>query len=75
MLRARSCPAIDCWSTAAAIETDVPVRYVGRPERASPSEGYPAAHTAEQVGSHLSGYFSFQPLYDKITREQPDLFD
>ncbi len=31
--------------------------------------------TAEQVGSHLSGYFSFQPLYDKITREQPDLFE
>ena len=21
------------------------------------------------------GYFSFQPLYDKIIREQPDLFD
>jgi 2-oxoglutarate dehydrogenase E1 component len=24
------------------------VRYVGRPERASPAEGYPAAHAAEQ---------------------------
>jgi multifunctional 2-oxoglutarate metabolism enzyme len=24
------------------------IRYVGRPERASPAEGYPAAHTAEQ---------------------------
>ena len=23
-------------------------RYVGRPERASPAEGYPAAHAAEQ---------------------------
>jgi multifunctional 2-oxoglutarate metabolism enzyme len=23
-------------------------RYVGRPERASPSEGYPAAHRTEQ---------------------------
>jgi 2-oxoglutarate dehydrogenase E1 component len=22
--------------------------YIGRPERASPGEGYPAAHTAEQ---------------------------
>jgi ribulose-5-phosphate 4-epimerase/fuculose-1-phosphate aldolase len=31
--------------------------------------------TASQVGSHLAGYFSFQPLYDKITREQPDLFE
>jgi len=26
----------------------VQVRYVGRPERASPAEGYPAAHSAEQ---------------------------
>jgi ribulose-5-phosphate 4-epimerase/fuculose-1-phosphate aldolase len=31
--------------------------------------------TASQVGSHTAGHFSFQPLYDKITREQPDLFD
>jgi 2-oxoglutarate dehydrogenase E1 component len=23
-------------------------RYIGRPERASPSEGYPAAHRSEQ---------------------------
>ncbi|MEI8000871.1 MAG: class II aldolase/adducin family protein [Actinomycetes bacterium] len=34
-----------------------------------------AAVTARQVGSPLSGYFSFSPLYDKIIREQPDLFD
>ena len=34
-----------------------------------------AALTATQVGSHLAGYFSFSPLYAKITREQPDLFD
>ena len=26
----------------------VEVSYVGRPERASPAEGYPAAHVAEQ---------------------------
>ena len=25
-----------------------PLKYAGRPERASPAEGYPAAHTAEQ---------------------------
>jgi ribulose-5-phosphate 4-epimerase/fuculose-1-phosphate aldolase len=29
--------------------------------------------TAGQVGSHVAGYFSFQPLYQKIVREQPDL--
>jgi 2-oxoglutarate dehydrogenase E1 component len=28
--------------------TNVRVTYVGRPERASPAEGYPAAHAAEQ---------------------------
>ncbi len=26
----------------------IEVSYVGRPERASPAEGYPAAHSAEQ---------------------------
>jgi ribulose-5-phosphate 4-epimerase/fuculose-1-phosphate aldolase len=31
--------------------------------------------TASQVGGHLAGWFSFQPMYAKITREQPDLFD
>jgi ribulose-5-phosphate 4-epimerase/fuculose-1-phosphate aldolase len=31
--------------------------------------------TASQVGSHAAGWFSFQPLYAKITREQPDLLD
>jgi len=34
-----------------------------------------AAHTARQVGSHISGFVSFQPLWAKITREQPDLFE
>jgi ribulose-5-phosphate 4-epimerase/fuculose-1-phosphate aldolase len=29
--------------------------------------------TARQVGSHYAGWFSFQPLYHKIVREQPDL--
>ncbi len=31
--------------------------------------------TAGQVGSHPAGYFSFQPLFDRIVREQPDLLD
>jgi ribulose-5-phosphate 4-epimerase/fuculose-1-phosphate aldolase len=34
-----------------------------------------AAATARQVGSHTAGWFSFQPLWDVITAEQPDLFD
>jgi len=32
----------------AAAPDEVPVRYVGRPWRASPSEGYPTAHRLEQ---------------------------
>jgi len=31
--------------------------------------------TATQVGSHYGGWLSFQPLYERIVREQPDLLD
>src|SRR3954465_3936915 len=31
--------------------------------------------TQPQVGSHIPGWFSFQPLYERIVREQPDLLD
>ncbi len=31
--------------------------------------------TRGQVGSHLAGWFSFQPLFDRIVREQPDLLE
>jgi ribulose-5-phosphate 4-epimerase/fuculose-1-phosphate aldolase len=31
--------------------------------------------TASQVGSHIAGWFSFQPLYARIVGEQPDLLD
>ena len=34
-----------------------------------------AKHTAGQVGTHFAGWFSFQPLFARITREQPDLFE
>ena len=34
-----------------------------------------AAKTAALVGSNIAGWFSFQPIWDRITREQPDLFD
>jgi len=34
-----------------------------------------ARRTAAQLGSSLAGWFSFQPLWDRITAEQPDLFD
>ena len=28
-----------------------------------------------QVGTHSGGWFSFQPLYDRIVREEPDLLE
>jgi ribulose-5-phosphate 4-epimerase/fuculose-1-phosphate aldolase len=31
--------------------------------------------TAGQVGGHGAGHFGFQPLYQKIVREQPDLLE
>jgi hypothetical protein len=31
--------------------------------------------TSSQVGSHMAGWFSFQPLFDRIVRGQPDLLD
>ncbi|BAT51184.1 hypothetical protein NOS3756_01060 [Nostoc sp. NIES-3756] len=31
--------------------------------------------THSQVGAPKAGWFSFQPLYDRIVREEPDLFD
>jgi ribulose-5-phosphate 4-epimerase/fuculose-1-phosphate aldolase len=34
-----------------------------------------AALTQQQVGSHQIGWFSFQPMYDAIVREQPELLD
>ncbi|KAA0271962.1 MAG: multifunctional oxoglutarate decarboxylase/oxoglutarate dehydrogenase thiamine pyrophosphate-binding subunit/dihydrolipoyllysine-residue succinyltransferase subunit, partial [Acidobacteria bacterium] len=36
------------WRLPDAVGDETPIRYVGRPERASPSEGYPAAHRTEQ---------------------------
>jgi ribulose-5-phosphate 4-epimerase/fuculose-1-phosphate aldolase len=44
----------------------------GTPVKISPEN---AALTRTQVGSSIAGWFSFQPLWDRITREQPDLFD
>lgn len=34
-----------------------------------------AVLTRTQIGTHEAGRFNFKPLWDRITREQPDLFD
>lgn len=44
----------------------------GKPISISPEI---ASLTYSQIGSHASGWFSFQPLYDKILRDEPDLLD
>lgn len=44
----------------------------GTPVKIDPEN---AALTASQVGGHYAGWLSFQPLYEKIVREQPDLLD
>lgn len=47
-------------------------------EAAGPTKPIPhdvAVHTSKQMGSEAGGWFSFQPLWDVITREEPDLFD
>lgn len=31
--------------------------------------------TASQVGTHSAGFFQFQPLFQKIARDEPDLFE
>jgi ribulose-5-phosphate 4-epimerase/fuculose-1-phosphate aldolase len=33
-----------------------------------------ASLTRSQLGTHEAGWFQFQPLWSKVTREQPDLF-
>ncbi|TDJ40198.1 MAG: class II aldolase/adducin family protein [Gammaproteobacteria bacterium] len=44
----------------------------GDPIRIAPDV---AAATHAQIGQPMAGWFSFKPLYDVITAEQPDLFD
>src|SRR5579862_1232246 len=44
----------------------------GAPIKIDPAH---AASTRQLVGSHHAGWFQFQPLWDKITREQPDLLE
>lgn len=44
----------------------------GKPQAIDPDT---AKLTQTQVGDPYSGWFCFQPLYDKIVREEPDLLE
>ncbi|HMH07681.1 MAG TPA: class II aldolase/adducin family protein [Terriglobales bacterium] len=45
---------------------------VGAPVKIDPAD---AAITRQQVGSHIAGWFQFQPLWARIVREQADLLE
>ena len=45
---------------------------VGKPILIDPAN---AALTHSQLGTHEAGWLQFQPLWARITKEQPDLFD
>jgi len=47
-------------------------------EAAGPTKPMPpevARHTAGQVGTEIGGIFAFQPYWDVVSEEEPDLFD
>jgi ribulose-5-phosphate 4-epimerase/fuculose-1-phosphate aldolase len=47
-------------------------------QAAGPTKPMPddvARHTAGQVGSEIGGVFAFQPYWDVVSEEEPDLFD
>ena len=44
----------------------------GKPQLIQPNY---AKKAQTQIGSHYMGWFSFQPLYETIVRQEPDLFD
>lgn len=53
-------------------QTQLMAEAAGKPVPIDPDQ---AAMTKRQVGSHRMGWFSFQPLYDMIVRQQPDLLE
>ena len=46
----------------------------GRPAGHSSTPRWPSTRTARSAAT-IAGWLSFQPLYDRIVREQPDLLD
>jgi ribulose-5-phosphate 4-epimerase/fuculose-1-phosphate aldolase len=44
----------------------------GAPVKIDPAQ---AEATRQQIGTHEAGWFQFQPLFARITREQPDLLE
>jgi ribulose-5-phosphate 4-epimerase/fuculose-1-phosphate aldolase len=55
-----------------SIQAQMAAESVGTPILIRPEV---AASTRKQVGTEQAGWFSFQPMFAKISKEQPDLFD
>ncbi len=53
-------------------QSEIMARSAGNPTAIDPET---ARLTGSKIGSHLAGWFSFQSLYQKIVREEPDLLD
>jgi ribulose-5-phosphate 4-epimerase/fuculose-1-phosphate aldolase len=53
-------------------ETQLLAEAAGRPVPIRPDI---AAKTAGQTGAHATGWYQFQPLYDQIVAEEPDLLE
>lgn len=50
-------------------QTELAARAAGEPRMIAPAE---AQKTRHQVGSPMADWFSFQPLWHKIVRLEPD---
>ena len=53
-------------------QTQLMAEAAGKPIPIDPAS---ARHTQGQVGTPLVGWFAFQPLWEKVVRDQPDLLD
>lgn len=53
-------------------QTQLMAEAAGQPVLIDPET---ASLTYSQIGDHYAGWFSFQSLYDKIVRQEPDLLD
>jgi ribulose-5-phosphate 4-epimerase/fuculose-1-phosphate aldolase len=53
-------------------QAELMARAAGTPRLIDESD---ALLTATQVGGHYIGWLNFQPLYQRILREEPDLLD
>jgi len=72
LLVPRRAGVIEMCDLSAADQAQLMAEAVGTPVKIDAAD---AALTRQQVGSHMAGWFQFQPLWARIVREQPDLLE